>query len=99
MSWGLDRVLKDSLADEILSRCRKAGVPLYVRNYMWNSRDGQVQGNLLERVFRHGGYSGYNFYETASFYDRKKTAEQGRLAFFPGMVEGIRSRARQLGLI
>ena len=99
VSWGLDRVLKDSLADEILSRCRKAGVPLYVRNYMWNSRDGQVQGDLLELVFRHGGYSGYNFYETASFYDFKKTAEQGRLAFFPGMVEGIRSRVRQLGLI
>lgn len=32
-------------------------------------------------------------------HDLKKTAKQGRLAFFPGMVEGIRSRAKQLGLI
>ncbi len=99
VSWGLDRVLKDSLTDEILSYCQKAGVPLYVRNFMWNSRDGQFQGDQLERVFRQGGYSGYNFYETASFYNFKKTAEQGRLVFFPGMVEGIQSRARQLDLI
>ena len=63
VSWGLDRVLKDSLTDEILSYCQKAGVPLYVRNFMWNSRDGQFQGDQLERVFRQGGYSGYNFYE------------------------------------
>lgn len=99
VAWSPERALQDELVREVLSRCRARGVPIYLRNFMWNSRDGSFQADQLELAYRHGSFSGYNYYETASFYDFQKTASQGELVFFPGLLEALRERARHLGLL
>jgi hypothetical protein len=99
VAWAPQRALTDSLAQEMIAKCNSNSIPLYLRNFIWNSRDGKANADQIEYAFRHGGLSGFNFYETASFYDQNESAKQGKLIFFPGLVEGIRSRVEKLGLL
>ena len=99
VQWMPDRVLNDAVAQDMMQEAAAAKVPVYLRNFLWASRDGQVQADRLEYAYRFGGLSGYNLYEAASMYDTKALGADGRLDFYPGFLESIRSRAESLGLV
>ena len=99
INWSPERVLNDELGQEMLQEAGAAGVPVHLRHTISWSRDGAVHADRLEYAYRFGGLSGYNFYETANMYDRRNLGPEGQLQFYPGLLESIRERIANLGLL
>jgi hypothetical protein len=98
VNWTPERVLNDPVVQEMLREANAASVPTHLRHFIWLSRDGTVHADRLEYAYRFGGLSGYNLYETASFYDTQALGPDGTLQFYPGLTEGLGQRIRQLNL-
>jgi hypothetical protein len=99
VNWMPERILADPLTHDVLAEADAAGAPAMVRHPVWFSREGSVHADRLERVYRTGQVAAYNLYETQAMYDSEKLAPDGRLAFYPGLLEGIRQRIEELGLL
>jgi len=98
VNWMPERILADALAQEAIAEAKAVQAPAMIRHPVWFSRDGKVHGDRLENVYRSGAVDGYNLYETQAMYDSRKLGADGRLQFYPGLMEGIRQRIEQLGL-
>ena len=99
VKWTAERILKDPVGLEMVQEATAAGVPLYLSHFNWMSRDGRVHADRLEYAYRFGGLSGFNLYETAALYDMRRLGSDGRLRFYPGVLEEIRNRVESLGLV
>jgi len=94
-----DQVAEDPVGRDMLEEAAAAGVPVHLRNFLWQSRDGQVHADRLEQAYRTGLLGGFNLYETAAMYNTTGLGPDGHLQFYPGMLEAIRDRAQALGLL
>jgi hypothetical protein len=93
------QILADPLTQEMLAEARAASVPVHLRHHMFNSRDGQTNADRMEYAFRDERLSGYNYYDSACLYMYHQPPIDGRLQFYPGMLEALRERALSLGLL
>lgn len=97
-AWDPDRLLSDSLVQEMLAEAGDAHVPVHLSRQVGLS-EHMSEADKLEYTYRDGRLAGYCFYETASMYDPDTpVASDGRLNFRRGLLESIRDRAKSLGL-
>jgi hypothetical protein len=96
---GLSKSTIMRLGQEALQEAAAAHVPVYLAQVVWESRDGKVHADWLEHAYRNESLSGYLLYETAAMYDNRSVGSDGRLEFYPGLLEGIRDRVQSLGLL
>jgi hypothetical protein len=94
----MDAALADPITQDMLREASAAGAPVCWRQYMFTNREGPAQADALEGAYRAAGLSGYNYYDAACLYDRFRMGSDGRLSFYPGMLEALRERAQALGL-
>ena len=99
VNWMPERMISDGLGQQMLDEAQAAHVPVHLRHPVWWSRDGGVHAERLEHVYQSGKLAGYNLYETGAMYDGESLDHNGRLRFYPGLIEGIRAGIEKLGLL
>jgi hypothetical protein len=98
VQWTPQQILTDPVGRQMLAAAAEAGVPVNLRHFMWTTRDGPTHAERLEYAFRDEAVAGYNLYETASFYDTRALGSDGALQYYPGMLEAIRDKVKELGI-
>lgn len=93
--WENERILRDPVYRQMIDEANAANIPVHLSKPVTEEH----QGDWLEMAYREGSLSGYTFYETASMYDGKELAADSELKFNPKIVNSIRERAQNLGLL
>ena len=97
--WTPEQALADPVSKEVIQEATAAGVPLHLRHFLWHSRDGKHHADILEYVYRVGGFSGYDLYEAGAMHDLRSLGSDGKLQYYPGVMEELRKRVESLGLL
>jgi hypothetical protein len=93
-SFTPDFVLADLFSNTLISRCRDQGIPL---NYTRYIQPSEQYVHDLEKVFLDGRFQSFIIYETANFL--KFDEHDGIIVKKPDLVQAIRSKATELGII
>jgi hypothetical protein len=89
-------VLNDGFSQEIIAECQKRSIPLHYNRYVGvPGRPASAFVADLERIRRDGRFRGFIIYESASF-----LVPDGGDGLSPkyGIYEGVRDKAKELGL-
>ena len=99
VNWTPQQILADTVGQKMVAEARASGVPVYLRHHMFSCRDGNTHADRMEYAYRSDVLSGYNYYDAACLYDRFHLSPDGRLEFYPGMLEALKERAERLDLL